>query len=191
MGHKVDKKTGNLGYGFIHYALIRVTGPKHILCVGSKKGFIPAICALACKDNKRGHVDFVDAGYAPPHPKSWAGDGFWKKVNPERHFSKLGLSGWITTYVMTSKEFAQKYPQRKYGYIYIDGDHSYRGVKSDYNLFWPRLLKNGFMVFHDVTVKKWEKLLGFGVWKLWKEIKNEHKIIFPLKQSGLGVLQKC
>lgn len=189
-GHKIDKESGNLGYGFIHYALIRNLRPKRVLCIGSTRGFIPSICALACKDNKKGSVDFVDAGYGKNHPKSWAGDGFWKREDVKKHFSLLGIGDWLEVHVMTSKNFAQKYPQRRYGYIYIDGDHSYRGVKLDYQLFWPRLKKGGFMVFHDVTVKKWKKLSGFGVWKLWQEIKNRHRIILPFKQSGLGILQK-
>jgi len=189
-GHQIDKKTGNLGYGFIHYALIRSLKPRRVLCVGSGRGFIPAICALACKDNRKGMVDFVDPGYEPPHLKSWAGEGVWKRVNPERHFSLLGLSSWIKTYVMTSKEFAKKYSKRRYEYVYIDGDHSYKGAKLDYGLFWPKLKKDGFMAFHDVTVKQWGELKNFGVWKLWKEIESEHKIIFPLEQSGLGIIQK-
>jgi hypothetical protein len=189
-GHKIDKKSGNLGYGFIHYALIRNLQPKKVLCVGSGRGFIPAVCALACKDNKKGMVDFVDSGYSKEHPQSWAGNGFWKKGDIKKHFSLLGIEDRIKTQVMTSKSFAEKYPKTRYGYIYIDGDHSYKGVKLDYQLFWPRLKKGGFMAFHDVTVKKWGKLSGFGVYKLWEEIKSNHKIIFPLKQSGLGILQK-
>lgn len=189
-GHQIDKKTGNLGYGFIHYSLIRNLKPKRALCIGSTRGFIPAICALACKDNKKGLVDFIDAGHAQDHPQNWGGTGFWKKINSKKHFSLLGIDKWIETYVMTSGKYAKKFPQRKYGFVYIDGDHSYKGVKGDYELFWPRLEKNGFMAFHDVTVKKWGKLKNFGVWRLWKEIKNKRKIIFPLKQSGLGIIQK-
>lgn len=189
-GHQIDKKTGNLGYGFIHYALIRNLKPKRVLCIGSGRGFIPAICALACKDNQIGVVDFVDAGYGKRHPKSWAGDGFWGRINPKRHFSFLGISDWIKTYVMTSQDFAKKFPKRSYGYVYLDGDHSYEGVKLDYELFSPRLEKSGFMAFHDVTVKQWDKLKNFGVWKLWQEIKNQSKIVFPLVQSGLGIIQK-
>jgi len=189
-GHQIEKETANLGYGFIHYSLIRNLKPKRVLCIGSAKGFIPVICGLACKDNKTGIVDFVDAGYEKNHPKSWSGDGFWKKADLKKHFSLSGVTGWIETYVMTTEEVGKMYPKRKYGYIYIDGDHSYEGARKDYELFWPRLEKGGFMVFHDVTVKEWGELKGFGVWKLWQEIKSNHKIIFPLKQSGLGILQK-
>lgn len=190
-GHQTDPDTGNLGFGYIHYALIRNTKPNKILCIGSRKGYIPAICALACRDNNKGHVDFVDAGYDSDNKNHWSGIGWWKKINPDKHFSFLNLNTVISTYVMTTKEYIQKYPNRTYDYIYIDGDHSYEGVKLDYHLFWPKLTKYGFMVFHDVYVKYTKNLGYFGVWRLWKELKNKNKIVFPFpKDSGLGIIQK-
>jgi len=135
-------------------------------------------------------VEFVDAGLDESDKKSWSGIGFWKKTDLKKHFNVSKLNNWINTYIMTSQSFADAYPKWKYDYIYIDGDHSYGGVKLDFKLFWPRLNKNGFMVFHDATVKNWGSLKGFGVWKFLKENKNRHKIIFPLNESGLAILQK-
>ena len=190
-GHQADSKTGNLGFGYIHYALIRNTKPNRILCIGSRKGYIPAICALACRDNNKGHVDFVDAGYDNRNKNHWSGIGWWKHNDPKKHFSFFNLNQFLTTYVMTTNTFAFLNPAYRYNYIYIDGDHSYQGVKLDYTLFWPRLKKHGFMVFHDVYVKYTNNLGHFGVWKLWKELKNRNKIVFPFpKDSGLGILQK-
>jgi len=36
-----------------------------------------------------------------------------------------------------------------FDYIYIDGDHSYEGVKLDLELCWPLLEKGGILVLHD------------------------------------------
>jgi len=190
-GHNINTSQYFLGFGLLHYGIIRNIKPNNILCIGSRKGFIPAILALACKDNAKGHVDFVDAGYDRDNINHWSGIGWWKKVDPNKHFSYLELNTWITTYVMTTKKFAKEYPNRIYEYIYIDGDHSYEGVKLDYSLFWPKLTKYGFMVFHDVYVQYTKNLGHFGVWKLWRELKNNNKIIFPFpKDSGLGFIQK-
>ena len=38
----------------------------------------------------------------------------------------------------------------KYDFVFIDGDHSYAGVKRDYESILPFLSENGVMVFHDV-----------------------------------------
>lgn len=191
-GHNLNFTQYFLGFGLIHYAFIRNIKPKNILCVGSRKGFIPAILALACKDNQLGHVDFVDVGYGEESPKKhWSGIGFWKKCDAKKHFAKLGVDRFISTYVMTTKEYALKFPRKKFQYIYIDGDHSYKGVRLDYRLFWPRLDIKGFMVFHDIVAQGLLDKGEFGVWKFWREIANKNAIIFPFpKDSGLGIIQK-
>lgn len=192
IGHNINFKQFFLGFGLIHYSFIRNWKPKNILCVGSRKGFIPAVLALACKDNNFGHVDFVDAGYDQDQStKHWGGIGFWKKYDTKEHFGKIGVSDFITTYVMTTQEYADKFPKKHYQYIYIDGDHSYEGVKFDYSLFWPRLDKQCFMSFHDVVAHGYLDKGLFGVKKFWEELKTTHKIIFPFpKDSGLGIIQK-
>ncbi len=176
----------------MHYAIVRNTRPIHILCVGSRKGYVPAILALACKDNHSGHVDFVDAGYDEDEPKKfWGGTGFWKKNNPATHFSKIGVNNVITTYVMTTAQYAKQHPDKTYQYIYIDSDHSFKGVQRDYRLFWPRLEKNGLMAFHDIVARGSVGTAEYGVWKFWKKIKQMHTIAFPFPQdSGLGLIQK-
>jgi len=194
-GHNLEEDKSGLGYGLIHYALISNLKPKRVLCIGSTKGFIPAICALACKENAKGHVDFVDAGYDKDDPNHWGGIGFWKKINPDKHFSFPALSAWITTHIMKSDQFARLGTKRKWQYIYIDADHSYEGVKKDYKIFWPRLEKGGFMVFHDVLLRQHPEFDNFGVWKFWNEMKNTNKITIPYTHSkvlpsGLGILQK-
>ncbi len=34
-------------------------------------------------------------------------------------------------------------------FIFIDGDHSYEGVKTDFDLWFPKLKQGGVIVFHD------------------------------------------
>lgn len=54
---------GSLGFGLIHYALVRNLKPDNALVIGSRTGYIPVIIALALLDNGRGRLDFVDANY--------------------------------------------------------------------------------------------------------------------------------
>jgi predicted O-methyltransferase YrrM len=191
-GQNIDFNKGQLGFGLLHYALIQNLKPKNILVIGSLKGYIPAIIASACKENRFGHVDFVDAGFDDQTKgKNWLGIGFWKKNNPKKHFAQIGVEKYITTHVMLTKEFAKKYPQKKYQYIYIDGDHSYQGVKLDYKLFYSKLEKGGLMSFHDIVATG--ELAGglYGVNKFWRELKSNKKISFPFpNNSGLGFIQK-
>lgn len=192
--HYQDKKSGNLGYGWIHYALIRNFCPKKILCIGSKYGFIPAVCAVGCRDNKLGKVDFIDAGFDigdfTGPDVHWGGVGFWKKCNPKKYFGKFGLRKYIDLHVMTSEDFAKKNPKLKYDYIHVDGDHSYNGVKKDFNLFWPKLNKGGFIAFHDIASPDKDGNV-YGTRDFWAELKNKYKVSFEFnKDPGLGIIQK-
>lgn len=191
-GHNTNQAQYFIGFGIMHYAIIRNIKPKRVLCIGSRRGYIPAILALACKDNHMGHVDFVDAGYDQDLPdKHWGGVGFWKKYDAEKHFGRIGLNPYITTHVTTTEEFAKKYSNRRYQYVYVDGDHSYEGVLKDYTLFWPKVDSGGFMAFHDVVARGHLDKGVFGVAKLWNRIKKKHAITFPFPfHSGLGIIQK-
>lgn len=188
-GHQASSEDADLGYGWIHYGLLRQIKPQRVLCVGSRQGFIPAVLAQACKDNNKGHVDFVDPGYGLDDKNHWTGIAYWRTKKGKECFSKFGLKNWINLYIMTSSEFASKL-KRKYDYIYIDGDHSYKGVSYDYKVFWPRLKNYGFMVFHDVNVIDKKPEGKYGIHKLWKEISNKYAFELPFKGSGLGVIQK-
>jgi|SRR3972149_9293371 len=191
--HKIDKKTGNLGYGWVHYALIRNLRPKRVLVIGSRYGFVPAVCALACKDNRKGIVDFVDAGYDyqnPKHKAHWGGVGFWTKIDPKIHFKKFGLEKYIDVHIVTSREYSRRYKKREWEYINIDSDHSYGGVKFDFETFWPRLKKGGFMSLHDIHTKS-QRDLKYGVYRYWKELRKQHLNTIEFDGIfGLGLLQK-
>jgi predicted O-methyltransferase YrrM len=192
-GQGVNVKTRDYpGLGMIHYSLIRTLKPKKVLIIGSLKGYIPSLCALACQDNIFGSVDFIDAGFddqARPD-QNWGQDGFWKKNNPLKHFKQMKLER-IKTFVMLNTEFASMYKSKKFDYIYIDGDHTYEGVKLDYDLFWPMLKPGGIMTFHDILGKGSFESAKFGVEKFWRKLSKKHKITLSSpKESGLGILQK-
>ncbi len=178
-------KSGDLGFGMIHYSIIRNIKPRRVLCIGSGRGFVPAILALACKDNNKGIVDFVDAGFKEEDVSfHWQGNGFWKSTNINKYFNFFKINKFIKTYIMTNSTFNQKYSY-KYDYVYIDGDHTYEGVKKDFNFFYKKLNKYGFIVFHDHknTNKK------YGVGKFLKELKQHNLIQFNIG-VGLSLLQK-
>jgi len=188
-GHQAKIEEADLGYGWIHYSFVRVTKPKNVLCIGSRHGFIAAVLAQACKDNGIGYVDFVDPGYGSEDRNHWTGEGYWKTKEGRECFKNFGLEKWINLHIMTTSEFAKKTKSR-YDYIYIDGDHSYKGVSLDYKLLWPRLENYGFMAFHDVSITDPKPEGQYGIHKLWEKIGKKNAFVLPFEGSGLGVIQK-
>ena len=194
----LDKKTNNYGYGLFHYAMIRNQKPKNILCVGSMYGYAPYMMARACQDNNFGKVDFVDANYSLSTAKNkknhYFGQGFWQEENCKEHFKYLLDQKFIKTHVMTTKEFAKKFPQKKFDYVCLDGDHSYKGVKTDFDLFWRKTNKEGFLCFHDIHLDANFLNLEFSYKKFWQELikdkRFKNKFELSNHYSGLGFLQK-
>lgn len=187
--HNLDFKRKNFGYGWIHYAMICNLKPKRVLCIGSRYGFIPAICAMACKDSGGGTVDFVDAGYGENEEDNWGGVGNWKNAK-SNYFEVGGIEKNIKLQVMKTSEFARKSKGVKWDYVYIDGDHSYPGVKYDFETFWPRLRLGGMLAIHDIFTT-WDDGSEYGTSQFWREIKQKYREYLEIPGDfGLGILKK-
>lgn len=55
-----------------------------------------------------------------------------------------------------------------YDFIFIDADHSYPGVKRDWELYSPMCKAGGIIAMHDVVHRD-----GCGVHQLWREIQEK------------------
>lgn len=56
-------------------------------------------------------------------------------------------------------------------FLFIDGDHTYEGVKRDFELYSPLVREGGIIALHDIALNepKWVEA-GVEVCKLWGEI---------------------
>jgi len=48
--------------------------------------------------------------------------------------------------------------------LFVDGSHQYEDVVSDFDVFFPKVVANGIVAFHDVD-PKWP-----GVLRAWNEV---------------------
>ena len=81
--------------------------------------------------------------------------------------------------------------------LFIDGDHSYEGVKSDYKNYSPWVKRGGLIIFHDI-VEDYGTRFGTptcnytgGVPKFWSELKNQgfqfEEFVENSEQDGFGI----
>ncbi len=77
---------------------------------------------------------------------------------------------------------------RPLDYLFIDGDHSYEGVKQDFALYAPLVRKGGIIAFHDIVAGPAENV--GGVPQFWSGVKGKYRhaeFVRDPNQGGYGI----
>ena len=79
---------------------------------------------------------------------------------------------------------------RQIDFLFIDGDHTYEGVKQDYEMYSKLVNPTGYIAFHDINDTQRHRDLNVYVGKLWSELKGD-KIEFNVNAdwAGIGVIK--
>ena len=113
--------------------------------------------------------------------------GFAGQSHDEVLFIRDYLSGLIPDvrfYHQDSSSFFE-HCRNSYDAIFIDGDHSYMGVRNDYTDAIRLANPGGIMIFHDVNSQA-----APGVSHFWGEVKTNHRHveIIHSETCGIGVI---
>ena len=65
-----------------------------------------------------------------------------------RNISAAGVRSVVKPMVTTSAEAARDF-SGPVGLVFLDGDHSYESVRSDFEFWFPKLIDGGVIMFHD------------------------------------------
>lgn len=88
---------------------------------------------------------------------------------------------------------------REIDFLFIDGDHTYEGVKQDFKMYSPLVRKGGIIGFDDLFTHQRENFdaSNHGVGRYWNQLKKEHddteEIISEdesTRDKGLGIIRK-
>jgi hypothetical protein len=176
------------GHVFFVYDLVRNIRPGKIVELGTQQGTSFYSILQAIKDS-----ELNSEAYAVD---SWEGDEHAVYDSKEGSKFYQFVSNTIREYYgsqnarlmkMLFDEAVAEFDDNSIDLLHIDGLHTYEAVSHDYNTWKGKLKQEAIVLFHDTQVADDD----FGVWKFWKELKENEKgnVYIEFKHSyGLGVL---
>tara|TARA_B100000900_G_scaffold383700_1_gene371876 strand:- start:449 stop:1183 length:735 start_codon:yes stop_codon:yes gene_type:complete len=149
----------HLGDGLLIYSFIQFFRAKVCVCLGSGGGFIPRIMTQARLDlyeqnifegdnthnwGDIGQTIIVDAANGVNGKNDWSEkDSFFRSTFHPRVIIDTTENAYHNFFI---KE------DIKIDYLHIDADHSYEGVKKDFDLYSKIMSERGVITIHDTDI---------------------------------------
>jgi len=130
---------------WVLYSLVRSMKPHVCVEIGSAQGKSTCFIGTALRDNGVGKLYAID-----PHCQTEWNDTGSVDTYPViiRNIRRLKLQRHVQVVRETSTTAAQHW-KLPIDLLFIDGDHSYEGVKHDWDAFTPFVRPFGLVIFHD------------------------------------------
>lgn len=130
----------------------------------------------------------------PDKSDSWyGGDNITQEIMDKRYegvmkkFERQISSGKVEIYRELSVEAARHFSDAQLDFVYIDGDHSYEGVKNDLAAFFPKVKPGGLIIGDDYTLGAWWK---DGVVRAFHEFLVESNTVIHAKLESQIAIRK-
>lgn len=166
-------------------ALVRRRSPRVVVEIGTAHGgTLYAWCRVAARDATIVSIDLPGGPFGGPDPPAdLAMLRHYGRPEQELHFLRDDSHD-----VVTRDRLEGILRGRKVDFLMIDGDHTYDGVKQDFEMYSPLVGAGNPIAFHDVlphpTVPSCE------VDRLWKEVKSGYRHVeFIDRAPGTGQAQ--
>ena len=145
----------HIGDGILIYSLIYFYKFKNLVCLGSGGGYIPRIMTQA-------RYDLSHEGFYDEVSMEWSESGSTYVVDAMNGFN--GETNWEDKDSVFRKHFHPKFIKEtteeayynffvkqdiKIDLLHIDADHTFEGVKKDFELYSQRMNKGGIITIHD------------------------------------------
>lgn len=173
----------HMGDGIIVYSIIQHMRFKNCICIGSGGGYVPRIITQARIDlykqgifEGNGDYNWGDIGTTYVID---ACNGIGGPNDLENEDSFYRQNFWPRFIKDTSENAFHNFFVRqdiKIDFLFIDGDHSYEGVKKDFELYSTILNDNGVIIIHDTDSLYEETLIVSEDAK-----KDHHRFDGPVK----------
>ena len=166
--------------------VVQELNPKKIVEIGSASGGTLFLFARVASPEKMVSVDLPAGSFGGGYPswkiplfKSLARKNVIQLIRADSHREET----LVKTRILLKDE--------KVDFLFIDGDHTYQGVKQDFQMYSPLVKKGGIVAVHDIVTH--DPASGCEVDRFWNEIKPTHQHIEIIekqdqKWAGIGVL---
>jgi predicted O-methyltransferase YrrM len=166
--------------------LVQSRQPKHVLEIGTARGGTLLLLTESAAPGAR--IVSLDL----PGGRNGGGYPEWKSAI-YRKFPREGRTLTLVrgnSHLDSSREQVAKLagPQG-FDLIMIDADHSYDGVKRDFQLYRPLLAPGGMIVMHDILPNRFDAEIDVA--PFWEEVKREYahtrELIEDREQGVFGI----
>lgn len=169
--------------------------PTNILEIGTKLGGVfYVLCNLSKPNGIKISLDLQGGPYG-----GWilGGHAYLGQVlkNRNNYFKKQFKNVYMLNANSHDKNTEQKIRtilgNKKLDILFIDGDHTYEGVKQDFYIYSRFVRNGGSIILHDINDSKFHQEKNVGVYKLWNELTGE-KYEFNMHShwGGIGIWRK-
>jgi hypothetical protein len=198
-----------MGSGIMYFSIPYFLKARVCVCLGSGGGYVPRLmvdCVYELNETqmygegKYGEVYVVDATNSVNGEVDWAdSDSFLReKFNP-RFINSTTEDAFYNFFVKRDI---------KIDYLHIDADHTYGGVKKDFELYSTIMNENGIISIHDTDKRYWDNFetydgephdICYGPSEFVKEIPIEWEVFSlfdhqdkfeKLSSTGLTLLRR-
>ncbi|MBY9005686.1 MAG: class I SAM-dependent methyltransferase [Candidatus Lokiarchaeota archaeon] len=170
--------------------ILKESKPKYILEIGTYAGATLFLYSQVVAENAQIiSVDLPGGSHGGGYPE-WKKPIFKAFAPPTR---RITLIRDDSHRYATLKKVKRILNNNKLDFLFIDGDHTYQGVKKDFRLYNDLVKDNGLIAFHDIVPHPPES--NCEVNKFWNEIKNKfvsNELVEDWNQNwgGIGIIVK-
>jgi predicted O-methyltransferase YrrM len=187
---QLDFSSGLGDSAWLLYGICRSLKPRVAVEIGSARGKTACYIGMALKENGSGRLYAID-----PHiPTEWNDNESLDTYEVmSRHVGALALTDVVTIIRQRSDEPLIDVPS-PIDLLFLDGDHSYKGVKADWETFLPRMSPFGLIVFHDTGWEfkrgdKWYRA-DMGVPRFVEELRKlRYPVVTIFCDCGISIVQ--
>lgn len=155
--------------------------PKVVVEIGTANGGTLFMATrLASEDAKLISIDLPGGKYGGGYP-AWKTPIYESFRRPNQSLTLLRADSHQES---SFEELKKQLNGASIDYLFIDGDHSYAGVKQDFEMYHTLVRPGGLVVFHDIVV---HPKSSCDVHTFWEEIKTKYVFKEFIKDGNPGV----